>query len=153
MSDKKIRIVIFTGLIILLLTGFSCASTKVNLLNNKSVKLEKVSDQGVRIMKVFVHKENDEMQISGIVKNTSFVPVTSGHVDIAVISPEGVILQKISANYLPGTLSNRKRHHQGSRFSADLQSVPPAGSTVRIAFHKTPFITGRTFICDENRAI
>lgn len=152
MSGKKVKLILVLGIITICMTGFACASNKVNLLKNKTIELEKISYRGVRILNVFVQEENGKTKIFGRVKNTSFVPINFGHVDISIISPEGTIVKEASTQYIPKTLKKRKRHSDGSRFYTHLQFVPPEGSIVRIAFHKTPFKTNKVFNCNENQA-
>jgi hypothetical protein len=152
MSGKKVKLIIVLGIIIACFTSFGCASTTVNLLKNKTVELEKISYRGVRILRVFVQEENGSTKISGIIKNTSSIPINFGHVDISIISPEGTILKEASTQYIPKTLKKRKRHSDGSRFYTNLQFVPPEGSKVRIAFHKTSIKRNRAFNCNENQA-
>ena len=152
MAGNKVMLFVVLGIITACITGFACASTKVNLLKNKTIELEKVSYRGVRILKVFVQEENGNTKISGRVKNTHPMPIGFGHVDISIISPENTVLKEISTQYIPRLLKKISSHPEGSRFYTTLPFVPPGGSKVRIAFHKTPIKRDRTFNCNENRA-
>ncbi len=53
-----------------------------------------------------------------------------GHVDIAIVNPEGKILKEVHTNYKPRILV-RKRRRQ-AYFGVRIPVVPPPGSTVRV---------------------
>lgn len=72
-----------------------------------------------------------------MIKSKRIMPVSFGHVDISIISPEGKVIKELSTNYIPGILFNRWRHpHDGSHFNVRVPFIPPNGSKVLIAYHR-----------------
>lgn len=59
----------------------------------------------------------------------------SGHVDIAVYNPAGELILQTTANYQTPLNPAYAWSKTGVRFLAPLSLVPPAGSTIKMAFH------------------
>jgi len=138
-----------------LVAASGCAINRANLAEDRTVSIERVPSAGIYFHGVYVHQEGDELVVSGEIKHrTPSVVVDGGHIDIAVTTPEGKVIEEISTVYVPGVLS--RRSHRGSHFNVRLPLVPPNGSIVRVARHKfqpRESISGRDFDCGENAAV
>lgn len=69
------------------------------------------------------------------------LPSSSGHVDIAMRDAQGKLLAETTADYFPGD-ARRARLNNGAQFTAHLTvalpaGVLPAGSAVKVAFHRS----------------
>ena len=144
-------------ILIILLAGMGfmgCASGRSNLIESGIVYIERIPSGNRSILGVQAFAENDQLVINGRVKrhSSSFVD-GEGHIDIAVVGPEGDILEQVSTQYVPRIIPTRKmRGVRGSYFGVSLPDVPPAGSTVRIAYHRTAIPADRTLDCGKNVA-
>ncbi|MBW1862595.1 MAG: hypothetical protein JRJ02_09515 [Deltaproteobacteria bacterium] len=143
--------------LITLLAGMGvlgCTSGRSNLALSDTVYIERVPSSNRSILGVQVYAEDHQLVINGRVKrrNASFVN-GEGHIDIAVVGPEGDILEQASTKYVPRIIPNRKmRGMRGSYFEVRLPDIPPTGSTVRIAYHRTAIPADRTLDCGKNAA-
>jgi hypothetical protein len=155
MSKKIGSIEILACLCLAMIVLAGCASSKVNLVDTERVTIERMaSEGGVRIENVYVYQEGNELLVSGRVKRRGTGRVIPrGHVDIAILSPEGNVIEKASTSYVPTTI-RRKLSHRGSHFNARFSVVPPEGSTVRVSYHARGYSAARTtFDCGENSAV
>ena len=144
-------------ILIILLAGIGfmgCALDRLNLAESGIVQIERMPSSNKSILGVKAFADNDQLVINGRVKrhSASFVD-GGGHIDIAVVGPEGAILEQLSTRYVPRIIPRWKmRGMRGSYFEVRLPDVPPAGSTVRIAYHKNAIPAGRTLDCGQNIA-
>jgi hypothetical protein len=126
-----------------------------DLLKNHTVLLEQVSSKSFDVSWVGVYQEGDSIDIRGIVKKRASVgPSLSGHVDLAVLGPNGDLLRRASTSFSPLTVSYGTG--QGSRegyFSVHLRMVPPQGTVIRVAHHSRLYSVRKTFDCGENAAL
>ena len=106
----------------------------------------------VKISDVHVMKRDDGFEILGRVKRTG-LGIMHGHVDVAVLLPEGAVLEMASTTYTPSFRRPyvRRREVQPSYFSVRFSDMLPIGSAVRIAFH--PEELGKPFNCGNNQAV
>ena len=137
------------------MTGWACASNRVNLLKNGTTKLEIIPSRGIYISRVYVIQDGDKLVIKGTVKRRSSSRAGSGHVDISIVSPEGEVFEKVSTFYIPRIIPSKpgRRKSRGSRFEVRLPTIPPTGSKVRVAYHRISKPDSRTFSCGENMAV
>ena len=151
------KIIKVLPILIILLAGIGfmgCASDRSNLTESGIVYIERMPSSNKSILGVQAFADNDQLVINGRVKrhSASFVD-GGGHIDIAVVGPEGDIIEQVSTKYVPRIIPRRKmRGMRGSYFEVRLPDVPPAGSTVRIAYHRTAISADRTLDCSENAA-
>ena len=144
-------------ILIILLAGIGfmgCASDRSNLAESGIVYIERMPSSNKSILGVQAFADNDQLVINGRVKrhSASFVD-GGGHIDIAVVGPEGDIIEQVSTKYVPRIIPRRKmRGMRGSYFEVRLPDVPPSGSTVRIAYHRTAIPASRTLDCGKNVA-
>ncbi|MFP4086507.1 MAG: hypothetical protein ACLFUL_06910 [Desulfobacteraceae bacterium] len=81
----------------------------------------------------------------------TFSGFSHGHIDIAIVSAEGELLESLSALYYARIIP--RKGGRESRFHVNLPLNPSAGTVVRIAFHKVKTPTAERFYCDDNAAI
>lgn len=153
MKHLKILLTVILGIAVMGVSG--CAANRTISLDSGTVSIERMPGKGVNFNRVYVHQENDEIVVSGRIKRRSSSTVTGGgHVDIAVISPEGEVLEHVSTIYVPRVFL--RKSHRGSYFEVRLSVVPPDGSVIRVARHKLPLpksTDDRGFDCGENTAV
>jgi len=142
---------------IIVITASGCAGSRVNLVEKGGVSIERMTSKvrGLYFHNVHAYKESDGLVVSGNVKRRyTSVPGGSGHVDVAIINPEGEAVKHVGTNYSPRVVS--KRSHPGARFEVRLPVIPQEGDTVRVAIHKDTF-SGKTnnneFDCGQNTVI
>ncbi len=115
------------------MTTYGCALHRVNLVDNGTVLLELVpSDEGY-VSQAHVFQDDDEMLISGKVKRTTHSSaIHQGHVDIAIIAPDGTVVHEVSAPDTPTSL--RRRATTKRTFSVRLKIVPAQGTKIRMTY-------------------
>ena len=148
----SIEILVCVAVAFMALSG--CTSSRINLVRNGTVSVERLRSKGnVYISGVFVYQEGDELMVSGKAKPRSRHLPTSGHVDIAILSPKGEVIGKASTFYTPRII-RRKSARRGSRFTARFSVIPPEASRVRLAYHGQRCSAAQTtFDCGKNAAV
>ena len=158
MKNQSITItlvIFFAGIV---LSG--CSFSNMNLADNKkyTVECEKSSDR-ISIRSVKIYEDDGITVVSGKVKLHKNLPQPRhGHVDIALISPEGKVMHTASVFYRPRTLTRRMRlkANKGSSFTARFLGSLPQGSIVRLVPHNSIEETAdkidKGFHCSKNLA-
>jgi len=117
--------------------------------------VEPIPSSRVSLSNIIVRQEGDELVITGEVRrlNTGFSGI--GHVDVAVVSPGGTVINHAHAAYTPKILPKTPgaRKHRPSRFEVHLHCVPPKGSVVRAAYHGKPAQDDPLTDCEDNFAV
>ncbi|MBW1851607.1 MAG: hypothetical protein JRJ15_09280 [Deltaproteobacteria bacterium] len=152
MKARDLRILFVLMIVSISITGLGCASNGVNLIKNGAVTLERIPSKGYYISHVEVYQNDNELVLHGNVKRRPHSNTGTGHVDIAIVSPDGEILEEIITSYRPRIISKRRLRKCKSYFIVSLSIVPPKGSIVRVAYHRNSKPDSRTFSCGENRA-
>jgi len=129
----------------------SCASTHEDLIKNETVKIERIPSREYRITRVFAYNENNVLVVTGRVERWNSTYSGSGHIDIAIVDPEGNITNRISTYYIPRLVCRNPSH--GSRFEVRLSNIPSMGSIIRIAHHRNIIPQNESFQCKNNIAI
>jgi hypothetical protein len=63
------------------------------------------------------------------------------HVDVIVLDPKNQHLKSLATRFFPSTVPETQRGIRGrSSYFVRLPSLPPAGSTIVVAFHQVPII-------------
>jgi len=148
MKIEKTNILIKLALVVFGIVSVGCASHRVNLAENGKIIVERVPSKNIYVSKAHVYQEENELVITGRVKRSNTSALDGGHVDIAVVSPEGKVLDKVSTSYTPRII-RRKGSHE-SLFSARLTMIPPVGTTVRLVYHKLGRSINEKFNCGNN---
>ncbi len=134
---------VIIGLLFLLAT--SCSYIHTNLIKEGVLHLE-IAPSSVKISSVRAYQQGDVIHVSGEVsqQNCDAEPV-NGHLDIALFSPEKILLHTISINYgakkTPLKIHGSHHHskHFNRNFKTEIPIVPPRGASIKIAFHNIPF--------------
>jgi len=111
-----------------------CASNRVNPVKNGTLQVERITPNGVYFSKEFIYEEDGRIVISGTVKSRNLNKIRGGHVDIAILSPKGDIIQQSNTVVGTGRLKQLRKH--GARYKLTLSTIPPPGSTIRVVYHK-----------------
>ncbi len=150
-------VIFFTGIV---LSG--CSFSKMNLAGNDAaytIERLNTSDRiSIRCAKVY--QDDGYTVISGKVKlNKNLLQSKQGHVDIAVISPDGTVKDTASVFYNPRKRTRRMqlKANKGSSFIARFSGTLPHGSTIRLVPHnsieKTAYEIDKGFNCRNNLAL
>ncbi len=139
MKNKTIIItfvIFFAGIV---LSG--CSFSKMNLADNGAYTIERVNTSDrISIRSAKVYQDDGDTVVSGKVKlNKNLMQPRNGHVDIIVISPDGMVLDTASVFYNP---RKRTRHMQlkannGSYFTARFPGSLTQGSIIRLVPHNS----------------
>ena len=132
-----------------------CAISNVNP-NETSVLFESMSPKGVIISNVRAYEDADEFVIRGKVKRTfnNCCDATRGHIDIAVVAPDGLVMDIVSVLYTPR--DTPRIRSRASHFTARLPYTIPEDITLRITYHDNlavavPSTNDRDkFLCEQN---
>ncbi len=129
-------VVFFAGIV---LSG--CSFSNMNLADNATYSIERVnSSDRISIRSAKVYQENGNTVVSGKVKlNKNLPQPQQGHVDIAVISPDGTVLDTASVFYNPRIRTRRMqlKANKRSSFTARFPGILQNGSTIRIVPHNS----------------
>ena len=143
-----------TILIVIVMTLSGCASNRVNLLDESKVFIEYVPSKWIDFNRVHAGQAENEFIITGRLKHRNISLYRAGHVDVAIVSPEGKVLECASTSYTPRNISRRRIcKHRGSYFEVRLPIVLREGSKVRLAHHQTMKSIGKQYDCKENAGL
>lgn len=152
MDAKDLRILFVLMIVSFSMIGLACASNRLNLLKDGTFKFEPIPSKNYYISYVNVYQNDNELVLRGHVKRRSRVGGGSGHVDIAILSPDGDVLEQISTLHRPQIILTRRMHNRKSTFEVRLPTIPPAGSIFRVAYHRESKGRNKTFDCGKNTA-
>jgi hypothetical protein len=135
LNERKRWILISLLVAVCLVASISAgyATDRVNLVHNKLVTIVKVSTERIHISYIFAFQEGDKLLVSGTVKRRHLTggPGT-GHVDIAVMGPDGSTIKESSVPHIPRIIPRREERE--SRFTARIPVVVSKGSVIRISY-------------------
>jgi hypothetical protein len=151
MRKKPFCLIWILALIVFASGLAGCAFNRVNLVDEGVVRVERVDPETTCVARPAVYQDGDELLIRGSVKCHRFRGFSRGHIDIAIVSAEGEVLQSLSALYYPRIIP--RKGGRESRFHVTIPLKPTAGAVVRLAFHKVETPSIETFYCDDNAAI
>jgi hypothetical protein len=131
-----------------------CLSDRVNLADNSWVSLDPVPAGSIYILRAITYKESNENEafaVHGMIKRKIRGGVGDhGHIDVAIVGPEGTVLDQVSTPHFPDRVPRRMDQ---AYFNARLSSVPPQGSIVRVAYHRSVRPVWKTSDCHNNAAL
>lgn len=147
MHYKFPNFIILAGLVITAVLISGCATGKIS------------HAEDVFIYKADIYEDGDELVIRGQVKRgyRNCCESARGHIDIALLAPDGFVIDAFSILYSPHNIP--KRGSRSSRFKVQRPYLPPDGLTIRIAYHSglkaadSAAYAGSTFDCEKNMAI
>ena len=117
--------------------------------------VEPIPSSRVLLSNITAKQEGDELLITGEVRRTNTAFSGMGHVDVAVVSPSGAVINQTNIPYTPKILPKTPgaRKHRPSHFEARLSCVPPKGSIIRLAYHSKPDPDDPLLDCEDNAAL
>ena len=149
-------VVFFAGIV---LSG--CSFSRMNLVGNAACTIERLNTSDrISIRSAKVYQDDGDTVVSGKVKlNKNLRQSKEGHVDIAVISPDGTVFDTASVFYNPRKRTRRMqlKANKGSSFTARFPGSLPQGAIIRLAPHnsteKTVYKIDKGFHCGSNMAL
>ncbi len=129
------KFLLATGLRLAIILISGCATTSVDQVKNASVLFERMPSEDVVVSEVRAVEDGDGLVIHGKVKRTARNCCDSarGHVDIAIVGPDGAIVDMLSVPYSPRNIP--KVRSRSARFTARLPYKVPEDVSLRIAYH------------------
>jgi hypothetical protein len=136
-----------------------CAASNLNYKNEASVIFECIPSEDVLISDVNAFENGDELVIFGKVKRApnNCCDAVRGHLDMAIIAPDGFVLDAGSFLYSPRNIP--KGRSRSSHFKAVLPYIVPEDFVLRITYHSSRELAsstthaGRILLCEENKAV
>ena len=130
----------------------------MNLVDNSEYTIERVNTSNrISIRSAKAYQDEGNTVVSGKVKLSKNLPQPiHGHVDIAVISPDGNVVDTASVFYKPRIRTTRmqRKANRGSSFTARFPGALPQGSIIRLVPHnsieETADKTDKGFHCSSN---
>jgi hypothetical protein len=112
----------------------------------------------VFISQAYTYEENGELVIFGKIKRgyQNCCDSARGHVDIALLTSDGTIIDSFSTLYFPGNIP--KVRSRSSSFKVRRPYLPPDGIIIRMAYHDSlegadsALYAGDVFQCEHNKA-
>lgn len=136
-----------------------CATDNLNYKNEASVTFECIPSENALISDVHAFENEDELVIHGKVKRAAYncCDAIRGHVDVAIVAPDGLVLDAGSFLYTPRNIP--KVRSRSSHFKAVLPYIVPEDFIIRITYHSSRDLAysithpGRIFMCEDNKVI
>ena len=147
---KAIAVVLILYVSPILISG--CLGGRVDLVDNQTVSLERVPTKYFYISWATVYQEGDATEVRGEIRRRyrgKGGGVGHGHIDVAVLAPDGTVLEEVSTLYYPRDIPRK----HAAYFTARLSKVPPPASTIRVVHHGHACSTFRAFNCSNNAAL
>ena len=126
-----------------------CAGS-ANLAKTGFYNVEATSPAGIRVIDTKVYRDKGTLIVTGRLLRTYTSKSYPGHVDIAIIAPDGGIIDKTSVkNKLPFIGRSKRKN---SSFKAKFAAIPPEGYTIHVSFHRKGSSATGQFDCGSNVA-
>lgn len=138
------------------LAASGCATVRTNDKREASVLFARVQSAEVLVSEVHAYQDGDALVVYGKVKRTAAncCEAAHGHLDMAVMTPDGSVLDAVSLVYSPRNIP--KVRTRSSRFVTRLPYAVPAGTTLRLAYHDDRNLIevgGNSFACRHSAAL
>ena len=129
--------VVILTLLLIPIFVVGCLAASVDLVDNHTVSLERVSTKYFYISWAKVYEQEDEIEVRGQIRRRYRGRGGNGghgHIDVAVLAGDGTVLEEVSALYYPRDIP--RKSVPTAFFTAHLSKLPAAGSTVRLRYHR-----------------
>ena len=138
------------------MTVSGCASINFNHRSDASVLFEQTPSADVFVSEVHSYEDGDTLVVYGKLKRTAAncCDAARGHLDMAVVGPDGSILDAVSLLYSPRNIP--KVRTRSARFTTRLPYTVPDGTILRMAYHNDHDVVkvdGNTFVCRNSAAL
>lgn len=141
-----------TGLLSLFIVSCSVLSFSDNS-DRYIIRIEKGENTQVYFRYLTIRVDRGKVTISGRLEKVSSMIVTKGHIDIVVRSPTGAVLEETTTGYTASLNSRRIQRRGGNYFTKVLDTVPPIGSDIVLAFHQNIDESPANRVHDKNIAL
>ena len=146
MKYKCIYFIVGLGIMILAFLVPGCATSKFNNIED------------VFISKAYTYEDGDQLVILGQVKRDyrNCCDSARGHIDIAILTPDGIVIDAFSVLYSPGNIP--KIRNRTSGFKIKRPYLLPDGIVIRMVYHNSlekaymAQNSGDLFQCEHNKA-
>jgi len=142
---QKVLGLVGIGMGILLVTISGCATNRVSLADEGLVSVETVPSKKVEILWTDVYEDGNDVVVYGAVQQHTYSGATINvHVDITVLSNDGVKLQERTTADISVP---RRRHGKGvdwKRFELRFPGTFPEDATVKMVVHAGPHNKDKT---------
>ncbi len=135
MRIKKTMTILLLSATMMLPCYLAVASQSTNV--GTAIKVSTNSVQNVKITATEVVQQESGLLLKGQVKRISNAKSrvkSHGHINVSVISPEGVVIYETETNYYPATIP--RQGTKKSDFSLLMPVQVPEGSRVQLDFHR-----------------
>lgn len=135
---------------LLAIGGTACASTVPYVSGNLEGRTALADSATHGFEYVRVDQADGQLTVYGKVDHRHSRCESEGHVDVAVVGPEGDIT--FVASIPMSDRGSRRKGWYGAAFRARLPTAVPSGGRVQLAFHDPSCTTNPTFDCGDNSA-
>jgi len=157
MRSKAACVSVLVRFVIFSMAVSGCGEVETASVSEVAVGHENLPLKNIQVVNLNCRQDGEDLVISGRVRrscNFCYEDV-EGHVDIAVVDSEGLVLGTTSTFYYPPSIPKRGARY--SSFSTRLAMRLPKGAIVRTAYHETGESAGSahgdsTFQCRNNMA-
>jgi hypothetical protein len=137
MKKKVLSLVIATVFSLLTVLISGCTTNRVDLADTGRINLEQGKMSKVYIAWNSAYEKDDGLMITGVLRRHDHVGIPiRAHVDVYVLSPEGIILDEARSSDVYVSRRITGRSCQGlERFKVRLPNMPAKQSLVRVVSH------------------
>jgi len=158
MRSKAACVSVLVRFVIFSIAVSGCAEVETAAVSDVAVGHENLPLKNIQVVNLNCRQDGPDLVISGRVRrscNFCYEDVL-GHVDIAVLDSEGLVVGATSTFYYPPSIPKRGTRY--SSFSTRLAMSLPEGAVIRTAYHEHPQSTeptsfATTFECQGNMAV
>jgi hypothetical protein len=137
MSIKYSATIVILGLSMVAVVLPGCSANRVDLVDSDVLSLEQRNMGKVYIAWSGAYEQDDGFVITGVLRRRDRVGAAiRAHVDVTVLSPEGIILDEARSSdvYVARRITGRS-YLSFERFKVCFPNIPSTGSTVRLVSH------------------
>jgi len=130
----------------LIVFASGCQTGRINLVQSGAVSVQTLPAEGSAVERLSVYQQGGDLVIFGRLNRASASRLRyNKHVDIAILAPDGSLLKKIQTWNFSRTAASKTPWYLS--FKARVPLVPPAGSTIRAAYHGATYSEAINPVC------
>jgi hypothetical protein len=131
MTKRVLVILLLALLVIVSLSG--CAASTANLISAGFYEKQTIPDKKTYFSRIWAVEDDGGLRVSGYLQLKGAIGVDiPEYVEVALVKPDGDLLEAKKIAYFPRSLYNRPGHREG-RFRTTFTQVPPQGTTIRLS--------------------
>lgn len=128
------RIVAVLSIVVVAAVVSGCAAPRYALTGEAVVPVEVAQSPHATISEIGLQSDGEHLFVSGLLRHRSSSLVRPhGHVDVSVVSAEGVVIQKVGVQCKGARISRRKSGP--CHFSAPVPQPLPSGARLSVEYH------------------